>query len=150
MTLGVGSGAIGAAFAPTLARVGIEAIISNSRGPDSLKELVRELGPSIKAGPREEAARADIVFGAANWTKLPVALAGLPDWSGLPCRRRAAQYSSREPRAAHVARARRGRSRGCHYSVGTANQSLQVENRPGDAPADTAARSLCCPVGQAA
>jgi predicted dinucleotide-binding enzyme len=83
MTIGIiGSGAIGTAFARTLARSGIEAIISNSRGPDSLKELVRELGPSIRAGTREEAARADIVFVAVNWTKLQAALAGLPDWSG--------------------------------------------------------------------
>src|SRR5712691_3328130 len=83
MTIGIiGSGAIGTAFAQTLARAGIEATISNSRGPESLKELVRELGPSIKAGTREEAARADMVFVAVNWTKLPAALAGLPKWSG--------------------------------------------------------------------
>ncbi len=83
MTIGIiGSGAIGTAFARTLARAGIQAIISNSRGPDSLKELVHELGPSIRAGKREEAARADIVFVAVNWTKLPAALAGLPDWGG--------------------------------------------------------------------
>jgi 8-hydroxy-5-deazaflavin:NADPH oxidoreductase len=83
MTIGIiGSGAIGTAFARTLARAGIEGTISNSRGPDSLKELVRELGPSIKAGAREEAARADIVFIAVNWTKVPAALAGLPEWSG--------------------------------------------------------------------
>jgi predicted dinucleotide-binding enzyme len=83
MTIGIiGSGAIGTAFARTLARTGIEATISNSRGPDSLKELVRELGTSIKAGTRDEAARADLVFVAVNWTKLPAALAGLPDWNG--------------------------------------------------------------------
>jgi predicted dinucleotide-binding enzyme len=83
MSIGIiGSGAIGTAFAQTLARAGIEATISNSRGPDSLNELVRQLGPSIKAGTREEAARADIVFVAVNWTKLPAALAGLPEWSG--------------------------------------------------------------------
>ena len=83
MTIGIiGSGAIGTAFARTLARAGIHATISNSRGPDSLKEVVHELGPSIRAGKREEAARADIVFIAVNWTKLPAALAGLPDWGG--------------------------------------------------------------------
>jgi len=83
MTIGIiGSGAIGTAFARTLARAGIHATISNSRGPDSLKEVVHELGPSIRAGKREEAARADIVFVAVNWTKLPAALAGLPDWGG--------------------------------------------------------------------
>ena len=83
MTIGIiGSGAIGTAFARTLARAGIAATISNSRGPDSLHELVRELGASIKAGTRDEAARADIVLIAVNWTKLPAALAGLPDWNG--------------------------------------------------------------------
>jgi predicted dinucleotide-binding enzyme len=83
LTIGIiGSGAIGTALARTLSRVGIEATISNSRGPDSLEELVRELGPSIKAGTREEAARADIVLVAVNWTKLPAAMAGLPDWIG--------------------------------------------------------------------
>jgi 8-hydroxy-5-deazaflavin:NADPH oxidoreductase len=82
MSIGIiGSGAIGTAFARTLARAGIEATISNSRGPDSLKALVRELGPAVKAGTREEAARADIVFVAVNWTKLQAALAGLK-WSG--------------------------------------------------------------------
>jgi hypothetical protein len=82
MTIGIiGSGAIGKAFARTLARAGIEATISNSRGPESLNELAQELGPSIKAGTREEAARADIVFVAVNWTKLPAALAGLSDWN---------------------------------------------------------------------
>src|SRR5215216_1713218 len=69
---------------------------------------------------------------------------------GLPPRRRRAQYSAREPRAAHVARTRRSRPRGCHYSVDAANRSLQVENRPDNAPAKTAARPLCHPVGQAA
>jgi 8-hydroxy-5-deazaflavin:NADPH oxidoreductase len=83
MTIGIiGSGAIGTAFAQTLSRAGIEATISNSRGPDSLKELVSQLGPAIKAGTREEASRADIVFVAVNWTKLPAAMAGLPDWKG--------------------------------------------------------------------
>ncbi len=83
MTIGIiGSGAIGTALARTLARAGIEATIANSRGPDSLKELVRELGPTIKAGSREHAAGADIVLIAVNWSKLPTALAGLPDWGG--------------------------------------------------------------------
>ena len=83
MSIGiVGSGAIGTAFARTLARAGIEATISNSRGPDSLKELVRELGPSVKAGTREQAMRADIVLVAVNWSRLADALAGAPDWNG--------------------------------------------------------------------
>jgi 8-hydroxy-5-deazaflavin:NADPH oxidoreductase len=83
MTIGIiGSGAIGSAIAQTFARAGIEAVISNSRGPDSLVELVGKLGPMIRAGTREEAASADIVVVAVNWSKLRAALAHLPAWSG--------------------------------------------------------------------
>jgi hypothetical protein len=83
MTIGIiGSGHIGSAFAKTLARAGVEATIANSRGPDSLQELIRELGPSLRAGTREEAAKSDIVLVAVNWTKLPAAMANLPAWNG--------------------------------------------------------------------
>ncbi|CAN7674019.1 NADPH-dependent F420 reductase [Bosea sp. LjRoot90] len=78
----IGAGQIGTAFARTLAKAGIPATIANSRGPDSLVGLVRELGPVITAGTREQAAAADIVLVAVNWSKLPAALSGLPDWSG--------------------------------------------------------------------
>jgi predicted dinucleotide-binding enzyme len=82
MTIGIiGAGQIGSAFARVLAKVGISATIANSRGPESLKDLVNELGPSIKAGTVEEAASADIVLVAVNWSKLPQALAGLPNWN---------------------------------------------------------------------
>jgi predicted dinucleotide-binding enzyme len=83
MTIGIiGSGSIGSAFAKTLARAGIKATIANSRGPASLSDVVRELGPSIEAGTRDQAASADIVLVAVNWAKLPAALAGLPAWGG--------------------------------------------------------------------
>lgn len=78
----IGAGQIGRAFATALARQGIEATIANSRGPDSLKEIVVALGPSIRAGTREEAAAKDIVLVAVNWSKLPAALSGLPDFAG--------------------------------------------------------------------
>jgi predicted dinucleotide-binding enzyme len=77
----IGAGNIGLAVAKTLSRVGIAATIANSRGPESLKESVA-LGPTIKAGTREQAASADIVVIAVNWSKLPAAVAGLPTWGG--------------------------------------------------------------------
>ncbi len=63
----IGAGAIGSAFARALARVGIGADISNSRGPASLASLVQEIGPTARAVEPAEAARADIV---------------LPEWAG--------------------------------------------------------------------
>jgi predicted dinucleotide-binding enzyme len=83
MTIGIiGAGNIGAAFAKALGRAGIDAIISNSRGPDSLADLVRDAGPSIRAGTREQAAAQDIVLVAVSWSKLPAALQDLPDFGG--------------------------------------------------------------------
>jgi predicted dinucleotide-binding enzyme len=78
----IGAGNIGLAVAKTLSRAGIAATIANSRGPASLTEAVADLGPTIKAGTREQAAAADIVVIAVNWSKLPAAVAGLPAWDG--------------------------------------------------------------------
>lgn len=78
----LGAGQIGQAIARALARVGIPAIISNSRGADSLAGVVTGIGPGITAGTREQAAAQDIVFVAVNWSRLPAALADLPDFGG--------------------------------------------------------------------
>jgi predicted dinucleotide-binding enzyme len=83
MSIGIiGSGALGSNVARALARKGIAASISNSRGPASLASLVKELGPSIKAVTVQEAAAADIVLVAVRWVDLGKALAGLPAWNG--------------------------------------------------------------------
>ncbi|OHV15514.1 NADP oxidoreductase [Methylorubrum extorquens] len=82
-TIGIiGAGQIGTAIATALARHGIPATLANSRGPESLAETVAALGPSITAGSREEAASKDMVFVAVNWSKLPAALAALPEFGG--------------------------------------------------------------------
>lgn len=78
----IGAGQIGGAVAQQLARLNIEATIANSRGPDSLRELVAPWEPWIKAGTREEAASKDIVFVAVPWLQLPKALEGLPNFAG--------------------------------------------------------------------
>ncbi|NVD69001.1 NADPH-dependent F420 reductase [Duganella sp. BJB1802] len=82
-TIGIiGSGALGSNFARILAKQGIPATISNSRGPASLADLVKELGPSIKAGTVEEAASADIVLVAVRWVDAEKVLGSLPAWNG--------------------------------------------------------------------
>lgn len=83
MSIGIiGSGALGANVARALAKKGIAATISNSRGPASLAALVQELGPSIKAGTTAEAASADIVVAAVRWTDVEKVFGGLPAWNG--------------------------------------------------------------------
>jgi 8-hydroxy-5-deazaflavin:NADPH oxidoreductase len=83
MTIGIiGAGQIGSAFARALARQAIPAILSNSRGPETLADIASELSPHITAGTVQEAARADIVLVAVPWSKLGASLAGLGDWAG--------------------------------------------------------------------
>lgn len=82
-TIGIiGAGNIGTAFAKALARKGIAATIANSRGPETLSNLVDELAPHISAVSIVAAAQADIVLVAVPWSKLPAALSGLPNWNG--------------------------------------------------------------------
>lgn len=83
MSIGIiGSGALGSNIARALAKKGISATISNSRGPASLAALVAELGSTIKAGTVAEAASADIVFAAVRWSDAETVMSQLPAWNG--------------------------------------------------------------------
>jgi predicted dinucleotide-binding enzyme len=81
-TLGIiGSGNIGAAVARTAVDAGLDVVLSNSRGPETLADLVAELGPHASAATAAEAALAsDVVLVSvplAAFDKLPAeALAG--------------------------------------------------------------------------
>lgn len=56
MNIGVvGSGNIGASAARLFAQAGHDVAISNSRGPDSLQNLVADIGPNVRAATVEEA-----------------------------------------------------------------------------------------------
>ena len=78
----IGAGGIGQAFALQATRAGYEVILSNSRGPGSLTDVVKRLGPRARAGTREAAAQANIVVLSVQWQQLESALAGLPPWNG--------------------------------------------------------------------
>lgn len=61
----VGSGAIGSTLARLAIAAGLDAVISNSRGPETLTDLVAELGPKARAATVVDVAReADIVITA--------------------------------------------------------------------------------------
>lgn len=58
-TLGlIGSGNIGSTVARLAVAAGYDVVLSNSRGPETLRELVTELGPGARAATADEAARA--------------------------------------------------------------------------------------------
>ena len=59
----IGSGMIGGTVARLSVAAGHHVVLSNSRGPETLDELVAELGPLATAGPAEQAGEAgDLVL----------------------------------------------------------------------------------------
>jgi predicted dinucleotide-binding enzyme len=61
MSIGIiGAGALGSNLARLLAKSGISTTIANRRGPQSLKGLVDELGPSVWTGRALQAESDDL------------------------------------------------------------------------------------------
>ncbi|HRG11213.1 MAG TPA: NAD(P)-binding domain-containing protein, partial [Cyclobacteriaceae bacterium] len=77
----IGSGGIGQAFAKQVLKAGYEVIISNSRGADSLSEIVKQLHGNVKAGLVEEAVACDVIFLAVPWIHLPTVAKQIPNWT---------------------------------------------------------------------
>ncbi|MFC7735371.1 NADPH-dependent F420 reductase [Roseomonas sp. GCM10028921] len=78
----IGSGAIGRALATNFARSGVEVLLANSRGPDSLAELAGELGPLIRPVALDEALGAGLVILAVPHDAVDEAVRGVADWGG--------------------------------------------------------------------
>ena len=78
----IGSGPVTQALAHHLVAAQIPVLISNSRGPDSLTELVAELGDAAQAVTVEQAAKADVVILALPFVRVPELAEVVPDWTG--------------------------------------------------------------------
>jgi predicted dinucleotide-binding enzyme len=78
----IGAGTVAQAIAGHLVAAGHRVMLSNSRGPASLDDVVAGLGPLASAGVVAEAAAADMVILAVRWSDVPTALAGVPAWNG--------------------------------------------------------------------
>ena len=74
----IGSGRLGGTVARLAVGAGHDVVLSNSRGPDTLRDLTSKLGPLARAAtPREAAAAGEIVL-----VSLPVK--AYPKLSGIP------------------------------------------------------------------
>jgi len=78
----LGAGEVAQAFAIHLLKVGHEVLLSNSRGPSSLNQLVSKLGKGARAVTMDEAAKAPMVVLAVPWPKVEAVLGQLQDWEG--------------------------------------------------------------------
>lgn len=78
----LGSGAIGSAIAGQFARKQLPVALANTRSPESLADLVKDLGPSVSAVSSEAALGADVVILAIPFTAIPDAMADAGPWNG--------------------------------------------------------------------
>ena len=76
----IGGGDFAQAFAKRMLKSGHKVILSNSRGPESLRDIVMQLGAGATAGTREEAVACEMVLLAVPWDNVPETLASLPKW----------------------------------------------------------------------
>jgi predicted dinucleotide-binding enzyme len=77
----IGAGAFAQAFAKRVLKAGHKVKLSNHHGPDSLGEIVHQLGPGATAASKEEAAACEMVLLAVPWDNVPETLASLPKWN---------------------------------------------------------------------
>jgi predicted dinucleotide-binding enzyme len=75
----LGAGNVTRTFGRHLINAGHTIVVSNSRGPATLADLVADLGPGAIAGTREQAAECDVVILAVHWVKVREVLKGI-DW----------------------------------------------------------------------
>ncbi|MDR3516647.1 MAG: NAD(P)-binding domain-containing protein [Azospirillaceae bacterium] len=82
-TLGfLGAGRLAQMLAPKAAKAGWKVILSNSRSPDTLVDLVQSIeGDASAATPADMIDKADIVILAIRWPQITAATSGLP-WNG--------------------------------------------------------------------
>lgn len=76
----IGAGDFAQAFAKRALKTGHKVKLSNNRGPESLREIVNQLGPGAMAVTKEEAATCEMVLLAVPWDNVPETLASLPEW----------------------------------------------------------------------
>jgi 8-hydroxy-5-deazaflavin:NADPH oxidoreductase len=74
----IGAGTLSRAIASHAINAGHDVVFSNSRGPETLTDLVDAFGPQASAGTVADAGAADFVVLAVNWDRVREAARNLP------------------------------------------------------------------------
>lgn len=83
MKIGIlGAATVGQFLARHIAAAGHDVILSNSRGPETLRALVAQLGDGVTAGPVAEALASPLVILGVPWTKIRNVLTPDIAWNG--------------------------------------------------------------------
>jgi 8-hydroxy-5-deazaflavin:NADPH oxidoreductase len=77
----IGAGNVTRVMGRHLLNAGHTIAICNSRGPETLAELIKELGPGASAETKDQVVQSDVVIIAVRWVQAKEALQGI-DWNG--------------------------------------------------------------------
>ncbi len=77
----IGAGNVGRTMGRHLVDAGHDIVLSNSRDPEPLRDLVDELGRCARAGTKEQAVGSDLVISCVHWRPAREALKGIT-WNG--------------------------------------------------------------------
>jgi hypothetical protein len=78
----VGTGKVGQTLASFFPKAGIEVALANTRGPEAVEPLAKELGGKVVAKSLDEALKADIIFFAVQFLNFKDVGSVKPDWTG--------------------------------------------------------------------
>lgn len=78
----IGTGNVGSALAHVFARNKVEAVVANTRGPDSFLELAAEVSPTVRAVELDEALESDLIILAIPFLAVERMAGSRADWSG--------------------------------------------------------------------
>jgi len=78
----IGAGTVAQTISKHTLPLGHQVLLSNSRGPETLANVVRDLGAGAAAGTATQAADQEIVVLASTWANVKQALASVPNWRG--------------------------------------------------------------------
>lgn len=78
----IGTGDLGTALAHRFASSGIAVTIANTRGPDSITELAKELGSAVTAAALHHALDANVVIFAVPFAAHRAIAGARADWRG--------------------------------------------------------------------
>jgi len=78
----IGAGPAAQAVAAHAAKAGHRVLVSNSRGPDTLGDVVNTIGPGASAASFDDAVAADVVLLAVPFLAVPAVGRRLPGWAG--------------------------------------------------------------------
>lgn len=79
----LGAGAIAQALASQLVRLDdTHVVLTNRRGPETLRAVTERLGPTASAGTADDLDDTNAIVLSVPWSQAPAALGRIPDWGG--------------------------------------------------------------------